>query len=246
MPLKDREDAFGHYFLDRLNGYGDWAITERDDGLIEVDKYYSELYLADLKKWPWHEKEALKLAEGRVLDIGCGGGRHSLYLQEKGCDVVAIDSSPVAIEVCRKRGVHKAKVQDITKISRRLGVFETVLLLGNNFGLVSNVKRADWVFRKLKHFTAPDARILAESMDPYETERPDYLEYHARNKSRGRMAGQIKMRVRYKKYATPWFDYLLVSQKEMTGIVEGTGWKISKFIESKDRPQYIAVIERNP
>jgi hypothetical protein len=59
------------------------------------------------------------------------------------------------------------------------------------------------------------------------------------------MAGQIKRRVRYKKYATPWFDYLLVSQKEMTGIVEGTGWKISKFIESKDRPQYIAVIEKD-
>ena len=245
MPLKDHQDAFGHLFLDRLNGSAGLPIVEREDGLVEVDSYYSGLYLADPKKWPAHEKEALKLAKGRVLDIGCGGGRHSLYLQEKGCDVVAIDSSPLAVDVCRKRGVHKAKIQDITKVSRRLGMFDTVLLLGNDFGLLSNIKRADWVLRKLKHFTSPEARILAESMDPYRTERPEHLEYHTRNKSRGRMAGQIKMRVRYKKYATPWFDYLLVSQKEMTGIVEGTGWKISKFIESKDRPQYIAVIEKD-
>src|SRR3989304_10271735 len=97
------------------------------------------------------------------------------FLQEKGCDVVAVDKSPLAIEVCRKRGVRKAKVQDITKISRRLGLFDTVLLLGNNFGLLSSAKRGRWILRKLKQFTSAEARIIAESMDPHQTEEAAHL-----------------------------------------------------------------------
>jgi len=49
--------------------------------------------------------------------------------------------------------------------------------------------------------------------------------------------------VRYKKYVTPWFDYLLVSKEEMKKIVEDTGWEITEFID-EDRGSYIAVIER--
>lgn len=244
MPLKDHQDAFGHFLLDRYDGGEGSEIVEREDGWIGASAS-GDLYTSDHKKWPRHEKTALKLAGGRVLDIGCGAGRHSLYLQECGYDVVAIDRSPLAIEVCRKRGVRKAKVKEITGVSRRLGVFDTVLLLGNNFGLLSNPKRAEWVFRKLKRFTSPEARIFAESSDPYQTEDPMHLEYHALNKRRGRMPGQIKMRVRHTKYATPWFDYLLVSKDEMTTILEGTGWSISRFIDSKDGPQYIAVIEKD-
>ena len=51
------------------------------------------------------------------------------------------------------------------------------------------------------------------------------------------------MRVRYQKYVTPWFDYLQVSQEEMTSILEGTDWYIYRFIES-DGPRYIAIIDK--
>jgi len=57
------------------------------------------------------------------------------------------------------------------------------------------------------------------------------------------MAGQVKIRVRYRDLATPWFDYLLVSRKEMREIVNGTGWRIRRFLSSKSTP-YIALIER--
>ncbi|MDP2650044.1 MAG: methyltransferase domain-containing protein, partial [bacterium] len=56
------------------------------------------------------EKDAMKFAGGRVLDIGCGGRRHSLYIQKKGFDVVGIDNSPLAIKISRLRGLKKAKV----------------------------------------------------------------------------------------------------------------------------------------
>jgi hypothetical protein len=41
------------------------------------------------------------------------------------------------------------------------------------------------------------------------------------------MSGQIRMRARYKRFATPWFDYLMVSPQELETIVNGTGWRVT-------------------
>ena len=57
------------------------------------------------------------------------------------------------------------------------------------------------------------------------------------------MAGQLRMRIRYQTYASPWFDYLIVSRPEMEEILEGTGWYVERFIDS-DGSMYVAVIEK--
>lgn len=57
------------------------------------------------------------------------------------------------------------------------------------------------------------------------------------------MSGQLRLRVRYKKYATPWFDYLLVSKDEMQNVLDGTGWQVKSFLDSDD-PMYVAIIEK--
>ncbi len=40
------------------------------------------------------------------------------------------------------------------------------------------------------------------------------------------MPGQARLRYRYLHYATPWFDYLFVSQDEMAAMLADTGWII--------------------
>ncbi|MCK4403892.1 MAG: methyltransferase type 11, partial [candidate division Zixibacteria bacterium] len=100
--------------------------------------------------------------------------------------------------------------------------------------------------RLLKRFhkiTSEKARIIAESMDPYKTDEPAHLEYHKYNRKRGRMSGQLSLRVRYKKYATPWFDYLIVSKQEMEDILKGTDWRVKRFIDDK-QSMYVAIIEK--
>ena len=57
------------------------------------------------------------------------------------------------------------------------------------------------------------------------------------------MPGQLRIRIRFEKYVTDWFDYLIVSKDEMKEILEGTGWEIRRFIDSGSA-QYIAVIQK--
>ena len=83
------------------------------------------------------------------FDIGAGAGRVSLYLQKKGFDVTAIDKSPLAIKVCKKRGVKKAKVLPIEKIDTfKSNTFDTVIMFGGNFGLFGSYKKAKILLKK--------------------------------------------------------------------------------------------------
>ena len=122
--------------------------------------------------------------------------------------------------------------------------FDTVLMLGNNFGLFGSPKKAKELLEKLYEITTSKALIIAESRDPYKTDNPAHLEYHEFNRKRGRMPGQVRIRVRFEKYVTEWFDYLLVSKDEMKEILEGTRWEIKRFIDSSNA-QYIAVIQKH-
>lgn len=239
--MKDLQDAYGHALSDYLRGKGrGYEVVERDDGNIDISG--GRAYLADYSHWPMHQKQAIRYAKGRVLDVGCGAGRHALYLQRKGLDVLGIDASPLAVAVSRRRGLRQARVMSVTQISSALGTFSTILMLGANFGLFANRRRARWLLGKLHTITDLDARIIAESLDPYQTDNPFHLAYHRRNRRRGRMAGQLRIRVRYQRYATPWFDYLFVSREEMRSILHGTGWAVRRFLPAQGPPFYIGVI----
>jgi len=242
--LTAKQDAYGQAMWDCYHDKGGFEVVERDDGLVAVSSGPPS-YLAEFKDWPEHQRKAIRLARGKVLDVGCGAGRVALHLQTKGLDVIGIDTSPLATKLCRKRGFKKAKVMSITGLSRRLGVFDTIVMYGNNFGLFGGFKRARWLLRRFWHMTHPTAKIIAESNDPYQTTVPEHLAYQRRNRRRGRMSGQLHFRIRYRTHATPYFDYLLVSKREMQRIVAGTGWRISRFFDS-ERSIYIAVLEKEP
>ena len=49
------------------------------------------------------------LARGRVLDIGAGDGRDSIYLVEKGFDVTAVDASPLGLQKIREWAAEHSK-----------------------------------------------------------------------------------------------------------------------------------------
>ena len=241
--MRDIEDAYGHAMYDGFLGKIAINIVERDDGYIDVDQLGSACYLSEYKNWPDYYKRALKYASGRMLDVGCGAGRIALYFQNKGFHTTGIDISPLAIKTCRARGLKDARSMSISQVNSNLGKFDTIFMLGNNFGLFENERKAKWLLRRFRSITNPGAIIIAESNEYTQTTEPLHLWYHKYNKQRGRMPGQVRIRVRYKKYATPFFDYLLVTRREMEEIVRNTGWGIRMFVESNDS-KYIAIIEK--
>jgi len=220
-------------------------LVERDDGFIAPGSPSSSAYVDPHRAWPECERHAIKHARGRVLDIGVGAGRHAIYLQERGHDVLGTDVSPLALKVARERGLRKTRAMPITKISRALGVFDTILMLGNNFGLMTDVTRCRWLLHRFKSMMPRDGRIIASTTDVYATDDKAHLVYHRMNRKRGRMSGQIRMRIRYRQYCTPWFDYLMVSLKEMEQLIEGTGWRIAYHYEGPGA-FYAVVLEREP
>ena len=242
--LTDHQDAFGHELYDYLkNARGKEEIIERDDRYIDTSGG-PKAYFREYNDWPPDEKKAMRYARGRVLDIGSGAGRHSLYLQAKGLEVLGIDNSPLAIEVCKLRGLKNAQVVPINQIDSRLGIFDTVLMLGNNFGLFGSFEGAKRLLKRLGKITSDKARIIAQSNDIYQTKDSAHLSYQKLNRKRGRMAGQVRIRVRYMKYISPYFDYLMVSKEEMENILEGTNWKVNRYIEDSGSSNYVAIIDK--
>ena len=240
--IAPHNDAFGQLLWDFHRGVSAEEIVEREDGWIGAAGGPGQ-YFQRYADWQNHEKKATRYVRGKVLDIGCGAGRHALYLQEKGFDVLGIDTSPLAVQVSKERGLKKTRVMSATQISSRLGRFDTLLMMGSNFGLFGNLKRARWLLRRFRNLTAANGRIIAESTDPYDTTRTCHLDYQRWNRKRGKFSCQLKIRIRYQTCRTPWFEYLKVSRDEMKTILEGTGWQVAQFIPETGST-YAAIIEK--
>ena len=247
--MDNNKDAFGQMLKAYVSPEGEWdpwdpwEILERED-CLKIYRYDISDYFAGFKYWPKIEKQAIKHASGKVLDIGAGAGRVSFYLQESGCDVTAIDNSPLAIKVCKAKGVTQTEILSIDEIDRfRFSSFDTVVMFGNNFGLFGSSDKAKDLLRILFKITSPGALILAGSEDLSNSTEPNFVSYSEFNRKRGRLPGQYRIRVIFKRYTSDWFDFLFASRGEMKDILVGTGWKIKCFIDSNST-DYMAVIEK--
>ena len=240
--MKQQNDAWGSVLMAAYRDEDNkFEIIERDDGFISAS-VLSPRYFYDYPKWTKREQNSMRLVKGRVLDIGCGAGRHGVHLQKKGFEVTGIDNSPKAIEVCKLRGYRKTKLISISEIHKfKAGSFDTVLMMGNNFGLFGGFNRARRLLKTVHRITSPEGQIIAEAANPYRTTRLLHRHYHRSNQKKGRMSGQLRLRVRYEKIIGPWFDYLFVSQAEMKKILAGTGWRVKQFHTDKG-VSYTAVI----
>jgi len=156
-------DLFGKAILDfQTNNSPSAIITETT--ISEADELEVQYLFRSYKEMPKLEKKALQLAKGNVLDIGCGAGSHSLYLQnDKNLNVTSIDISKNAIEACQLRGLKKATVQNILDLENEQ--FDTVLLLMNGTGIFETLSKTSLYLQKLKSLLAPNGQILIDSSD---------------------------------------------------------------------------------
>jgi SAM-dependent methyltransferase len=242
MELPEARDAYGFEVWHHLKGESSAEIVERSDGYIATSGG-PQTYFAPFRRWPAPERRAVRWVRGRVLDVGCGAGRVALELQRRGHAVTGIDISPKAVETARARGVSDARVVAIEDVSQELGEFDTIVMFGNNFGLFGTPRRLKRLLGVFGRMTTPAGRIVATSNDPSATDDADHLAYQQANRAAGRMPGQLRLRVRHRRLATPWFDYLIVSPAEMGEVLRGTGWHVTRLIPG-DTAYYAAVLEK--
>ena len=163
MPvIKKHYDPIGQAVWDYQNGITDESIVVKTD--IAEDELLSPSYFfRTFEAMPVQEQEALKRCSGKILDIGAGAGAHSLWLQEHGFEVDALDISPFSCDTMRKRGVKNVLLKDVYTLKDQK--YDTILLLMNGAGVAQTLPGLEILLMHLKTLLNPGGKILADSSD---------------------------------------------------------------------------------
>jgi SAM-dependent methyltransferase len=148
--------------LDYYHGnYTEDIITESN--ISEEDVLPLAYLFRTHKEMPLIEQKALSLCYGKVLDIGCGSGSHSLFLQnEKKLIVDAIDISKGAADVAKLRGVKNTANKNLFEIK---DTYDTLLLLMNGIGICGKTERLNIFLQHLKSILNKNGQVLVDSSD---------------------------------------------------------------------------------
>lgn len=173
------KDIFGKALLDYQNGISTGSMVNVEDiitstSISDKDILPLSYLFRSYSEMPILEQKALDLAQGKTLDVGCGAGSHSLFLQEKGLNIKAIDISKGAIEVCKKRSLINAEVKNVLDETE---TFDTILLLMNGTGVFEDLACMPRYLNHLKQLLKPNGQILIDSSDikyMYEDDNGNY------------------------------------------------------------------------
>ncbi|MGO3183335.1 MAG: class I SAM-dependent methyltransferase [Aequorivita sp.] len=207
------KDIIGTALLDYYHGNSSEDILT-ETNISEEDELPLSYLFRTFKEMPEIEQKALKSAKGKILDVGCGSGSHSLYLQEKNFDVMAIDTSKGAVKVCKLRGVKNPKNIDLLQLENES--FDTILLLMNGTGIFQRLENTSKYLNHLKALLNPNGQILIDSSD---------LRYMYDSTDEGgilvpadRYYGEVEFTMRYKELESETFDWLYLDEKTFENI----------------------------
>lgn len=214
-----------------------------DEDEMPVDELFRTF-----EEMPPLEQTALRLAQGRTLDVGAGAGCHSLALQERGINVTAIDISPLSVETMQKQGVEHALEQDFWKVEEQ---YDTILMLMNGIGIVGTLDALPRFFRHIDSILAPDGQLIIDSSDVryiYEDEEGNTP--FRRNEAgividpkTGRYYGEYLYQMQYKRIRGEEFRWLYIDFDTLKTAAEVAGMK-AELIAEGEHYDFLAKIFR--
>ncbi len=125
---------------------------------------------------------------GRVLDLGAGAGPHTLFLQEAGLRVTAVDRLAEAVSLMVERGVRDARIGEVTEPPP--GPWDTVLLLMNGTMPFETIAGFRLGLARIAAVLVEGGRILVDSTDLRGSDGDD-------RRSDGRYVGETQYQFRY-------------------------------------------------
>jgi len=110
---------------------------------------------------------------GRVLDVGCGFGRHSIELASRGADVIGIDRSPAMISAARDRSIIASQFVDFICVDacdlHQVGRYDLAVCLFGAFGQSTTATTDDTpdlnMLGQVKQALQPGATLVIELPD---------------------------------------------------------------------------------
>lgn len=215
------------------------------NGSADVLKVYSsdfdddEILVADLFReyddMPYIERVALDMADGRVLDVGAGSGCHSMALAKGGKESVAIEISPLSVEVMRERGVDARLVNLYDESFTEK--FDTILMLMNGTGIIGTLENMDTFFARIRQILNPRGCVLIDSSD---------LRYLFEEEDGSLMIdladdyyGLVDYQMQYKDVLGAPFDWLYVDFDTLAYYAEENGFK-AELVANGDHYDYLA------
>ena len=234
-------DPMGSAIYDyHKNGSADDIIVHSsmfDDDVIPVETLFR-----DFDGMPEIEKAALEAASGDILDVGAGSGCHSLALMKMGRSPVAVDISPLSVEVMKERGVdaHQINFND-ESFDRK---FDTVLMLMNGTGIIGNLDNIDAFFKRVRQLLKPGGCLLIDSSD---------LRYLFEEEDGSLMIdladdyyGQVDFQMQYRNVMGESFDWLYLDFNTLAYHAEEHGFKAEVLAEGEyyDYLARLTVVDR--
>ena len=99
---------------------------------------------------------------GTTLDVGCGPGRMTAALSDRGVDALGVDVSASAVAMARSRGA-TALHRDVFSFSGGWRRWQHILLVDGNVGIGGDPVRLLWLCREL---LAPGGTVLVDVAAP--------------------------------------------------------------------------------
>lgn len=229
-------DIYGKALLDYQNkNYTEDIKTYSTIG--GKDTYPLPYLFRNFKEMPKIEQVALNLSYGKILDVGCGSGSHSLYLQNKNNKILSIDISKGAVKTCKLRGLKNVELQNIWKLQNYK--FDTILLLMNGAGMCGKLKTLPKFLLHLSSLLNKNGQILLDSTDVkylYKNKTGDYNIDSNKN-----YYGETIFIMKYKNQKSLPFNWLYVDFNSLQLIAEDCNLEC-KLVVKDDTDSYLAKI----
>ncbi len=204
---------------------------------FEEDEIPVEGLFREFEDMPELERMALEMAEGSILDVGAGSGCHSLALRKLGKEAVAIDISPLSVEVMLERGVDARQINLYDESFTEK--FDTVLMLMNGTGIIGNLDNMPSFFSRMKRLLRPDGCLLIDSSD---------LRYLFEEEDGSLMIdladdyyGLLDYQMQYKDVLGEPFDWLYVDFDTLAFYAEENGFE-AELVAEGEHYDYLAKI----
>lgn len=203
-----------------------WLSTATEDDLQPRLLRLSDGRLVPLPVARWSgpvseaDESMLARARGPVLDVGCGPGRLTAALHQRGVEVLGLELVPELPVLARMAGA-PVLLGDVFAPLPRAGAWQTVLLADGNVGIGGDAVR---MLRRVRTLLSPDGQVVCEL-------HPD-----------GDGAASGPVRLEGLGVTSAWFPWALLGEGELTATAGAAGLTVQSTWETGGRTFAIMTI----